>query len=237
MSLSDWRIANGWREVFARVFENFDVQYNVSPDWLKNPATNRRLKLDILYPQLNIAVRFEGLRGKQRRRLSLEEEDQQQVRFDARVTECFKHGIRLIVVDLINGKPRQVLNQIDRALSESVSVAIDEELRQNIKNARRTTGEFFLKITGTDTLALYADLWLDRQYRLAEPDTAITPTTTSIEFTTGMAVEHTNFGPGIIIKTSPSNGDTFITVDFVTAGQKTFAASLVVGKLQPRQSD
>ena len=71
MSLSDWRIANGWREVFARVFEDFYAQYNVSPDWLKNPATNRRLKLDILYPQLNIAVRFEGLHGKKRRRLSL----------------------------------------------------------------------------------------------------------------------------------------------------------------------
>lgn len=235
MTLSDWRIANGWREVFARVFEDFEAQYNVTPDWLINPATSRRLKLDILYPQLNIAVRFEGLHGKQRRRPSLEEEDQQRVRFDARVTECLKHGIQLVVVDLINGKPRRVLQQIDRVLSESASTTIDEDLRQNIRKARRATGEFLLKISVTDNLVLYADLWQDRQYRLAEPESTYTARPSSIEFTPGMAVEHTNFGPGTIIKTSPSNGDTFITVDFVTAGQKTFAASLVAGKLRPRQ--
>ena len=50
-----------------------------------------------------------------------------------------------------------------------------------------------------------------------------------------MEVEHTHFGPGVVLSTKPQNGDTLITVDFVTAGQKTLAASLVGGKLLPRR--
>jgi hypothetical protein len=108
MSAPDWRVINGWREVFARVFEEFNPQFNVSPDWLINPTTNRRLKLDILYPALGVAVRFEGAKGKQRRRLSLEEEEQQRVRFDARLEVCWQHGIHLIIVDPVKWrKPRQ----------------------------------------------------------------------------------------------------------------------------------
>jgi hypothetical protein len=49
-----------------------------------------------------------------------------------------------------------------------------------------------------------------------------------------MEVEHVTFGPGVILATTPSNGDTLLTVDFVTTGPKTLAASLVADKLYPR---
>ena len=59
---------NAWREIFARVFDDPDLQSNVSPDWLINPATRRRLKLDYLCQSVGVAVRFAGLTGKGRRR-------------------------------------------------------------------------------------------------------------------------------------------------------------------------
>ena len=37
---------NGWRELLARVFTSFDAEYGLTPEWLVNPDTNRRLKLD-----------------------------------------------------------------------------------------------------------------------------------------------------------------------------------------------
>ncbi|MEZ4635836.1 MAG: hypothetical protein R2873_00885 [Caldilineaceae bacterium] len=55
---------NAWREILARVFADCNVAYNVSPDWLVNPATRRKLKLDYLYPDINIAVRITGLTAK-----------------------------------------------------------------------------------------------------------------------------------------------------------------------------
>ena len=85
INLPIWAVTNAWREIFARIFEGEKVEFNITPEWLVNPATQRRLKLDLLYPELGVAVRFEGLEGKQRRRRpTLEEEAQQQVRDEAR---------------------------------------------------------------------------------------------------------------------------------------------------------
>ena len=90
-------------------------------------------------------------------------------------------------------------------------------------------------VNNISDLKLYADLWDDRQYRLVEqpihPQTSLAP---AITYTKGMEVEHTTFGPGVVIDTTPSNGDTLVTVDFITAGQKILAASLVGDKLLPR---
>ena len=49
-----------------------------------------------------------------------------------------------------------------------------------------------------------------------------------------MEVEHIIFGPGVVLAVAPGDADTFVTVDFVTAGQKTLAASLIGDKLWPR---
>ena len=53
----------GWREVLARIFAGCDAKYAVTPEWLVNPDTGRRLKLDCLYPEIGVAVRFVGLEG------------------------------------------------------------------------------------------------------------------------------------------------------------------------------
>ena len=56
-------LINGWREVLARIFDGFETEYGVTPEWLINPETNRRLKLDCLFPDIGVAVRFVGLVG------------------------------------------------------------------------------------------------------------------------------------------------------------------------------
>jgi len=58
---------NALKEILARIFDGFEVEYNVSPNWLINPETHRKLKLDLLYPEIGLAVRFQGLRAKQQR--------------------------------------------------------------------------------------------------------------------------------------------------------------------------
>ncbi len=234
-SLPIWKITNGWREVFARIFENFETEFNVSPEWLVNPNTNRRLKLDMLYPKIGIAIRLEGLQGKQRKiRPSLKEEIQQRTRNDARVRVSQKHNIHLILVNVVTGKPDDGFKQIDVALSRAGQTVEDNELLQKIKTARTTASALARKISVVADLKLYADLWEDRQYRIVEPlptQATTLPTTSYIE---GMEVEHTIFGSGVVLATIPSNDDILVTVDFVTAGKKTLAASLVGGKLLPK---
>jgi hypothetical protein len=231
-----WMITNAWREIFVRLFEAEPVQLNVTPEWLVNPETKRRLKLDILYPELGLAVRFEGLQSKQRRtRLSLEEEAQLRARHDARLTMCEAHGISLIVIDLIAGEPAAVFQEIDTALSRAIQRSRSNALSAKLKQLRASAAMLSRKINTLADLKLYADLWQDRQYQVL--DVAATPQPQpqqAITYREGMNVEHAVFGPGVVIKTTPSNGDTLITVDFITAGQKTLAASLVAGKLLPR---
>jgi len=230
-----WMITNAWREILARIFDGTDTQFNVSPEWLINPATNRKLKLDLLYPEIGVAVRFEGLQGKQRKqRLSLEEEVQARIRSDARVEACRLQGIQLIVVDLSADQPQSTFQQIDQALSRAVQSIDNKEQLPSLKQFRATASTLARKIQVENDLKLYAELWDDRQYQLSEPDQSQPAAEPPVTFSEGMEVEHTTFEPGVILSTSTSNGDTLLTVDFVTAGTKTLAASLVADKLVPR---
>jgi hypothetical protein len=228
-----WATANAWREILARIFENIATDYNVSPEWLVNPATHRRLKLDMLYPKIGVAVRVEGLTGKQsRRRLSLEEEEQEQIRRQARAAMCRTHHIELIVIDL-GDEPKATFQAIDMALSRAGQQANNTNTAQQISQARATAASLSHRIRSERDFSLYADLWQDRQYQMAEP--AGTPAVPAEipAYEAGMEVEHTVFGPGVIVSVTPSGDDLLLSVDFITAGQKTLAASLVAGKLTP----
>ncbi len=235
-NLPTWLIMNGWREILARVFAGLETKLNVSPDWLVNPATNRHLKLDLLYPDINVAVRFEGADVKQRRRrLSLEEEQQQQTRDYARIEVCRAHNIDLIQIELSAANPQVVFQNIDMALSRAAQRIKSPDLLQKIRGARATAATLSRQAATYSSFKLYADLWQDRQYQVTSSAPVTTPTRSTTHFTPGMEVEHTTFGPGIILSTTPSGDDTLVTVDFITAGQKTLAASLVGDKLRPRK--
>lgn len=229
-----WQINNGWREIFARIFAGVETKLNITPEWLINPTTNRRLKLDLLYPELGVAVRFEGAEIKQRRRLSLEEEAQQRVRDDARVEVCRAHGIDLILVDLSVETPKPIFQEIDMRLSRAGQRVKSPELLTKLSQARASAAALARKIQTYKDFKLYADLWQDRQYQPSLPTQTASPAKLALAFTPGMEVEHTSFGPGVVIATNPNGDDTLVTVDFITTGQKTLAASLVGDKLRPR---
>jgi hypothetical protein len=235
-NLPVWIKTNAWREIFARIFQKIQVKNDIFPEWLVNPATNRRLKLDLLYPEIGVAVRLEGLEGKQRRRrLSLEEEAQQRVRLQARADVCRAHGIELIVIN-VDDIPAIIFRAIDEALSRAGQRIKNVEVSRNISQARATAANLSRRIKSDHDLNLYADLWQDRQYQIPEskPSATSVPTGQAISFVEGMEVEHTIFGPGVVVAVTPSGDDTLLSVDFVTAGQKTLAASLVGDKLTPR---
>lgn len=232
-NLPTWQINNGWREILARIFAGLETKLNITPEWLVNPATQRRLKLDLLYPTIGVAVRFEGAEVKQRRRPSLEEEAQQRVRDDARVEVCRAHGIELILIDLSVETPKVTFQLIDTALSRAAQRVKAPDLVATIREARATAASLARKIQRYRDFKLYADLWQDRQYQPVL-STPAAPPKPKLSFTPGMEVEHTAFGPGVVIAAAPSNDDTMITVDFITAGQRTFAASLVGDKLRRR---
>jgi hypothetical protein len=234
-NLPIWIKANAWREIFARIFENLETKVNVSPEWLVNPATNRHLKLDMLYPEIGVAVRFEGLEGKQRRqRPSLEEEEQQRIRDQARVAMCRAHGIHLILVDVTGDDPKDVFQEVDMMLSRAGQRVQKETLARKVSEMRMDAAALARRISQTSHLKLYAELWEDRQYQPTQRVEPVPPASNNIKFSEGMEVEHTMFGPGTVLAVTPSDDDTFLTVDFVMAGQKTLAASLVAGKLHPR---
>ena len=82
-----------------------------APMWVRAPLYSATTVLSLLAVGLysvrlrtgpfGVAVRIEGLTGKQgRRRLSLEEEDQERTRLQARAEMCRAHDIELIVIGL-----------------------------------------------------------------------------------------------------------------------------------------
>jgi hypothetical protein len=238
-----WLNINAWREVLARVFDGCLTEYDVSPDWLVNPETNRRLKLDMLYPEISVAVRFHGLRGReQRQRPSLEEEAQQNVRDTARADLCQAHGIRLVTIDGASGEPKAVLRELSMALSDaSREIAKSgrqrpekSTLAQRVSQARSRLDAIARRFRHPSDLKLYAELWEDRQYSDVPQSESPRANGKVPTYRPGMAVHHTAFGDGVVQTTQPDGADSLVTVRFASGGEKTFIASLVSDKLMPQ---
>jgi len=239
-----WININAWREVLTRVLGGFAVQQDVSPDWLVNPETNRRLKLDLLYPEIGVAVRFSGLQGRGRRqRPSLEEERQQEGRDTARTDLCEAHGISLASIDVIAGEPkailrelREVLSRASRRLAKSRRPQAEKgTLVERVSHARSRLEEIARRLRRVEDLKLYADLWEDRQYvDIPQPD-PVSANGRSPSYAPGMAVRHAAFGDGVVQVVQADENDRLITVRFADGSQKTFAASLVSDKLVPHR--
>jgi len=234
-------LVNGWREVLARIFTGLDASLGVIPDWLVNPDTGRRLKLDYLYPEVGVAVRFVGLEGTARkRRKSDEEVTDEAAREDARAAVCRGHGVILISIDP-DGEPREALRSLEMGLARAASQLALSPAPQNYKQkympllgqARRVAGEFSGRLTTPEKLNLYAEMWWDRQAALTAKAPAGKPAAPVRKYKVGMEVEHIRFGPGRVTAVAPDGNDTKVTVLFVEAGERTFAASLVGDKLLP----
>ena len=104
---------SAWREILARTFAGYIEQDNVSPEWLVNPATNRKLKLDKFYPDAGIAVRFIGLTAKGQGRQSDWEALETEQRDQTRAELCRQNGVQLATID----PNEDIVKQMDSLLS------------------------------------------------------------------------------------------------------------------------
>ena len=240
-----WIYTNAWREVLMRIFDGFAVEYDVSPDWLVNPETKRRLKLDLLYPELGVAVRFQGLQGRERRqRPSLQEEQQQKVRDVARGDVCEAHGITLVEMDVMEGEPKAILRELGMALSNASrrlakSARTQQEkaaLMEQLSQARSRLDEIARRVRRPEDLRLYGDLWQDRQYVEEPRPKPAAANGKVLSYAPGMAVRHAVFGEGVVAAVQPDTNDSLVTVRFAGGVEKTFAASLVGDKLVSAKS-
>jgi hypothetical protein len=236
-------LVNGWREVLARIFDGFETEYGVSPEWLVNPDTNRRLKLDCRFPDVGVAVRFVGLEGSTKRRKSDEEVLAEAERERARADVCRAHGVVLISIDP-DGEPRVALRSLEMGLARAAAQLAQNAIVPHVRKqrlmpqlslARRRAGEFTGKLNPPEKLNIYAEMWWDRQASLSA-STAQTkkPAVKPQAYRVGMEVVHERFGPGRVIEITPDGKDLVITVDFPESGVRTFYASLVAGKLMPQ---
>ncbi len=236
--------SNAWREILERIFEGFQGQENVTPEWLVNPETGRRLKLDRYYPEAGIAFRFIGSTGKRKAPVS-EQELAEEARRDAiRDKLCQQAGVHLVTIDLYEGEPPKVLEEIRTALSRAARQLaqgdrpqrVKTDLTQRLARARQACDRLAPRVRSYDDLTLYAQLWEDRQYmRRDEPTTSAPPAPVKNPFAAGMRVEHERFGTGRVLDVREDSAGSTVKVQFDDGAERTFLLHLVVDKMKPRK--
>ena len=233
----------GWNEILARVFEGFTVEKNASPDWLVNPATKRKLKLDYLYPDIGVAVRFTGMKAKGQRRKSDWEELEDRSRDEVRRELCRQQGIDLALINPFDPFPKEQLRQLQmilgaasRRLARAKRFKGKAALMEQLNQARHRLDEIARQVKKPEDLTPYAEAWRDREANLIAdlrrspaptPKRKIDPSRLRV----GQKVKHSHFGVGTVSAIETGEDDTYVTINFVTKGERKFALSLLAGKL------
>lgn len=243
---------SAWREILNRTFEGFQRQDNASPAWLINPATKRRLKLDIYYPEIGFAVRFVGLTAKGQGRQSdwevLEEEQRDQTRAEL----CRQNQVQLLLIEPLE-EPVKLMDTLARLLlrcfrgMDQSNLPEGERQRQlrRIDVARRQAGELRSLIARQPEQMMQnlAAAGRDREAGLLEltreTESAPTPPKKKgppIAFSVGQRLVHERFGEGVVTGCEPektSDGeDMRVTILFDADQERTFLASIVQDKLR-----
>jgi hypothetical protein len=236
--------SNAWREVLERIFAGFQAQDNATPEWLVNPKTGRRLKLDRYYPDAGIAFRFVGSTGKRKAPVSEQELAEEAHREAVREALCQEVGVHLITIDLYESEPGKVLEEIRTALSRTARQLAQGDRPQRVKadlslrlaRARQACDRLAPRVRSHEDMATFAQLWEDRQYvQAAKPAASEPPTRVENPFAVGMRVEHERFGAGrvVALREEPSGG--VVKVQFDDGNERTFLLHLVVDKMKPRK--
>lgn len=247
--MSAYFAMNAWREVLARIFDAIPGQDNVSPSWLINPATRRRLKLDRYYPDVGVAIRFVGLSAKGQRRQSDWEAMETQQRDQTRAELCRINGVQLALIDP-NQEPIEQLDGLLRVLVRaSRMLATGDRPDQEklawmpaLADARERTSELraLIRKRPEQMMANLAESWRDRESGLmASPAADLAPHNRqagagvpSVDFTPGLRVRHSHFGDGVVTDVNGGDGDATVTILFDAAEEKTFLVSLLSGKIE-----
>ncbi len=247
--MSAYFTMNAWREILARIFDDIPGQDNVSPPWLINPATHRRLKLDRYYPDVGVAIRFVGLSAKGQRRQSDWEERETQQRDLTRSELCRINGVQLALIDL-NQEPVEQMDGLLRVLARASRMLASSDRPDQEKvtwmpplgRARERTADLraLIKKRPEQMMANLAESWRDRESGLtsslaADPDRSDEIDNASappVDFTPGLRVRHSRFGDGVIIEVNGDGGDATVSILFDAAQEKTFLVSLLNGKIE-----
>ncbi|MFO7631181.1 MAG: hypothetical protein R6W76_01510 [Caldilinea sp.] len=238
-------VLSAWRELLARIFDGFAEQDNVSPAWLVNPSTNRRLKLDKVYPEIAVAVRFVGLTAKGQGRQSdlalLENEERERVRAEL----CREHGIHLATIDPDEDFVKQldgllsVLARASRSLAQSDRPAQEKTVWMPALAAARSRAERLRAQIARDSDQMMENLaasWRDREATLAMhlnvPAPAAGGEAVAIMLAPGQRVRHTHFGEGVVTRIDGSGPEAMIAILFDAAQERTFRADLLADKVE-----
>lgn len=235
--------SSAWREILERIFEGFQCQENVTPEWLVNPETGRRLKLDRYYPDVGVAFRFAGSMGKRKAPVSEQELAEEAHRDAIREALCQHAGVHLITIDLYEGEPKKVLEEIRTALSRSARLLaqgskpqrVKADLTERLARARQACDRLAPRVRSHDDLSLFAQLWEDRQYMQRDEPTTSAPRKVENPFATGMRVEHERFGAGHVTDVREDSSGGMVKVQFDDGTERTFLIHLVVDKMRPRR--
>lgn len=241
---------SAWREILARIFATLPAQDNVTPEWLVNPATERRLKLDKLYPDLGIGIRFEGLTARGQGRQSDWEAAEAEQRDGTREELCRRHGVELVRIETDGEDALKTIDALLRAIARAGRV-IDQSNRPPAEKARwmtvigasrdrANTLRTSLARNTEQAITTLADAWRDRETALAAaPDPAPRPPPTAgqrMVLHEGQRLSHERFGAGVVTALTPNgDGDTKVTILFDGAGERTLLLSLAHDKLSPER--
>ncbi|RLT44998.1 MAG: hypothetical protein DWI57_01820 [Chloroflexi bacterium] len=250
--MSTYLYMNAWREILARGFDGQEVQPNVTPEWLVNPATRRRLKLDYLFPDIGVAVRFIGLTAKGQGKRSDWEALEDEQRDQTRVEMCKEHGVQLAVIDPADDPVKQMDGLLTVLSRASRVVAQGDKERAAKQKAMNDLAKVLKETTRIRTslaqkpelvLATLAESWRDREAGIA---TKLQASSTAAQtnangakaarkfkqLDAGQRIAHTNFGQGVITAVDGEGADMRISILFDGDRERVFLASLVVDKLQ-----
>jgi hypothetical protein len=235
---------NAWREILARIFEGFEAQDNVSPLWLVNPATKRRLKLDRYYPDVGIALRFVGLTAKGQQQSDWEILEDQQ-RDQTRAELCRLNNVQLGFIDPLEDSVKQLddllrlLSRASRQMAQSTLPDAHKRAWMPRLNAARESASRLRAVVARNPEQMMTNLgesWRDRELNLPPNQETKAPKLVKkrkMSYTTGMRVRHERFGEGVITGLGGDGDEATITILFDGDQKRTFLASLVQGKLDP----
>lgn len=236
---------NGWRELLARILKDFNAQENVSPEWLVNPATKRRLKLDLLYPEANLAFRFIGLTAKGQGRQSDWEVMEEEQRDQTRLELCRQRGVNLLLIDPLEDPVKQMdhlirlLSRANRLMAQGDRPLQEKMLWQpRLSTAVNQAEELRTRVARNpeQMMANLAESWRDRD--LDGPALPPEPLPISADavaalppLTVGLRVQHVKFGAGVITALNGSGIEATISILFDGDQERTFLAALISDKL------
>ena len=242
---------SAWREILARTFAGYTEQDNVSPEWLVNPATNRKLKLDKFYPDAGIAVRFIGLTAKGQGRQSDWEALETEQRDQTRAELCRQNGVQLATID----PNEDIVKQVDTLLSimARASRILAQSSRPDsykmqwmpaLASARDRAEKLRSALVKNpeQMLANLADGWREREagvaVELSAATTAAGPkqvrsgAAVNFMLSPGQRVRHLKFGDGVVTRIDGNGEQATVVILFDAAEERSFMAGLLYDKLE-----